>query len=165
MEPPTSEDLDSLTALVSQNYAKANNNKLRNDLKKCHKLLLKLVTDLSIVSKPATHAQLITNVATLSRMILDSSFSFAELHRHIITDELRLTMWTRDPDLSSNLHKIAPADFIMIEPIVKHFPRLKLSLFQGLVRTSTNVMEFPTSEDLDSLMALVIRNRAKANKL
>ncbi|GBB96009.1 hypothetical protein RclHR1_02660030 [Rhizophagus clarus] len=86
MEPPTSEDLDSLMTLVSQNHTKAN--KLRNDLKKCRKLLLKLVTDLSIVSEPATHAQLITNVATLSRMILDGSFSLAELRRHIITDEL-----------------------------------------------------------------------------
>ncbi|GBC10723.1 hypothetical protein RclHR1_09850012 [Rhizophagus clarus] len=76
MEPPTSEDLDSLTALVSRNRAKAN--KLRNDLKKCCKLLSKLVIDLSIVFEPATHAQLVTNVATLSSMILDGSFSLAE---------------------------------------------------------------------------------------
>ncbi|GBC00334.1 hypothetical protein RclHR1_38120001 [Rhizophagus clarus] len=90
MEPSTSEDLDSLEALVSYNHAKAN--KLRNDLKKCRKLLSKLVTDLSIVSEPATHAQLIINVATLSSIILDSSFSLAACHRQITTDELRLAM-------------------------------------------------------------------------
>ncbi|GBB89445.1 hypothetical protein RclHR1_16120002 [Rhizophagus clarus] len=90
MDPHTSEDLNSLTALVARNRAKAN--KLRNNLKKCYKLLSKLVTNLSIVSKPATHAQLVTNVATLSRMILDSSFSLAACHRQIATDELRLTM-------------------------------------------------------------------------
>ncbi|GBB97438.1 hypothetical protein RclHR1_29970001 [Rhizophagus clarus] len=78
MELPTSEDLNSLMALVSRNHAKAN--KLRNDLKKCRKLLLKLVTNLSIVAEPATHAQLVTNVATLSHMILDGTFSLAEYH-------------------------------------------------------------------------------------
>ncbi|GBB86299.1 hypothetical protein RclHR1_15180003 [Rhizophagus clarus] len=102
MEPSTSKDLDSLTALVSRNHTKAN--KLRNDLKKCCKLLLKLVTDLSTVAKPATHAQLVTNVTTLSRMILDGSFSLTEFCQQITTDELHLSMWTRDPDLSSNLH-------------------------------------------------------------
>ncbi|GBB97647.1 hypothetical protein RclHR1_30240001 [Rhizophagus clarus] len=90
IEPPTSESLDSLMALVSRNHAKAN--KLRNDLKKCRKLLSKLVTDLSIVSEPTTHTQLITNVATFSRMILDGSFSLAEFRRQILTDELRLLM-------------------------------------------------------------------------
>ncbi|GBB95082.1 hypothetical protein RclHR1_24700003 [Rhizophagus clarus] len=127
MEPPTLKDLDSLTALVSRNHATAN--KLRNDLKKCRKLLSKLVTDLLIVSEPATHTQLITNIATLSRMILDGSFSLADLRRQILTDELRLSMWTRDPDLSSNLHEAAPADSVTIEPIVKHLPRLKVFLF------------------------------------
>ncbi|GBB85224.1 hypothetical protein RclHR1_01180001 [Rhizophagus clarus] len=126
MEPPMSEALDSLKALVSQNHAKAN--KLRNDLKKCCKLLSKLITDLPIVSEPATYAQLITNVATLSRMILDGSFSLAEFHQQIITDELHLSMWTRDPDLSSNLHEVAPADSVMIKPIVKYLPRLKVFL-------------------------------------
>ncbi|GBC08518.1 hypothetical protein RclHR1_08180012 [Rhizophagus clarus] len=126
MEPPMSESLDSLTALVSRNHAKAN--KLQNDLKKCRKLLLKLVTDLSIVSELVTHAQLVTNVATLSRMILDGSFSLAEFCRQILTDELHLSMWTRDPDLSNNLHKVAPADSVTIKPIVKHLPRLKFFL-------------------------------------
>ncbi|GBC09105.1 hypothetical protein RclHR1_08600003 [Rhizophagus clarus] len=130
MEPPMSEDLNSLTALVSQNHAKAN--KLRNDLKKCCKLLLKLVTDLSIVSEPAIHAQLITNVTTLSRMILGGSFSLAKFRRQILTDELHLSMWTRDPDLSSNLHEVAPADSMTIEPIVKHLLRLKIFLFFSL---------------------------------
>ncbi|GBB84597.1 hypothetical protein RclHR1_11170005 [Rhizophagus clarus] len=124
MEPPISEDLDFLTALVSHNYAKGN--KLRNDLKKCCKLLSKLVTDLSIVSEPATHTQLITNVTTLSRMILDSSFSLAVYRRHITMDELHLSMWTHNPDLSSNLHEVALADSVMIEPIVKLLPRLKV---------------------------------------
>ncbi|GBC01167.1 hypothetical protein RclHR1_40900001, partial [Rhizophagus clarus] len=123
MEPPTSESLNSLTALVSRNHAKAN--KLRNDLKKCCKLLLKLITDLAIVSESATHAQLITNVATLFRMILDGSFSLAEFCRHITIDELHLSMWTRDLNLSSNLYEVAPADSVTIEPIVKHLPRLK----------------------------------------
>ncbi|GBB96367.1 hypothetical protein RclHR1_27380003 [Rhizophagus clarus] len=123
MEPPTSESLDSLTALVSRNHATAN--KLRNDLKKCRKLLSKLVTDLLTVSEPASHAQLVTNIATLSRMILDGSFSLADFRRQILTDELRLSMWTRDPDISSNLHEVAPADSVTIEPIVKHLPRLK----------------------------------------
>ncbi|GBB99904.1 hypothetical protein RclHR1_36780002 [Rhizophagus clarus] len=126
MEPPTSEDLDSLTALVSRNRAKAN--KLRNDFKKCRKLLSKLVTDLLIVSEPATHAQLVTNVVTLSHMILDGSFSLAACHRQITTDELRLSMWTRNLDLSSNLHEVAPADSVMIEPIVKLLPKLKVFL-------------------------------------
>ncbi|GBB86687.1 hypothetical protein RclHR1_13070007 [Rhizophagus clarus] len=90
MKPPMSESLDSLTALVSRNHAKAN--KLQNDLKKCRKLLSKLVTDLSIVSKPTTHVQLVTNVVTLSRMILDSSFSLAEFRQQILTDELHLSI-------------------------------------------------------------------------
>ncbi|GBB89446.1 hypothetical protein RclHR1_16120003 [Rhizophagus clarus] len=90
MEPPTSEALDSLIALVSCNHTKTN--KLRNDLKKCRKLLLKLVTDLLTVAEPATHAQLVTNVATLSRMILDGTFSLAEFHQQITTDELHLSM-------------------------------------------------------------------------
>ncbi|GBB89694.1 hypothetical protein RclHR1_01650001 [Rhizophagus clarus] len=75
MEPPMSENLVSLMALIARNSAKAN--KLRNDLKKCRKLLSKLITDLSIVSEPAIQAQLVTNVTTLSRMILDSYFSLA----------------------------------------------------------------------------------------
>ncbi|GBB92580.1 hypothetical protein RclHR1_20250008 [Rhizophagus clarus] len=104
MEPPTSESLDSLTALVTCNRTKAN--KLRNDLKKCCKLLSKLAIDLSIVFEPATYTQLITNVATLSRMILDSSFSLAACRQQIATDKLRLAMWTRDPDLSIFLSKI-----------------------------------------------------------
>ncbi|GBB86169.1 hypothetical protein RclHR1_12610001 [Rhizophagus clarus] len=126
MEPPTSEDLDSLVALVSRNRAKAN--KLQNDLKKCRKLLSKLVTDLSIVFEPVIHAQLVTNVATFSRMILDGSFSLADCCWHITMDELHLSMWTRDPDLSSNLHEVTLADSVTIEPIVKHLPRLKIFL-------------------------------------
>ncbi|GBB98399.1 hypothetical protein RclHR1_03210020 [Rhizophagus clarus] len=126
MKPPTSENLDSLMALVSRNHATAN--KLRNDLKKCRKLLSKLVTDLLTVSEPALYAQLVTNIATLSRMILDSSFSLADFCRQILTDELHLSMWTRDPDLSSNLHEVALADSVTIEPIVKHLPRLKVFL-------------------------------------
>ncbi|GBC03466.1 hypothetical protein RclHR1_05130018 [Rhizophagus clarus] len=124
MEPPPSEDLDSLTALVSRNRVKAN--KLRNDLKKCRKLLSKLVTDLLIVSEPAIHAQLVTNVATLSSMILDSSFSLATCRQQITMDKLRLSMWTRDPDISSNLHEVTPADSVTIELIVKLLPRLKV---------------------------------------
>ncbi|GBB91570.1 hypothetical protein RclHR1_18940006 [Rhizophagus clarus] len=90
MEPLTFEALDSLTALVRRNHAKAN--KLRNDHKKCYKLLSKLVTDLSTVSEPALHTQLVTNVATLSHMILDGSFSLAEFCQQITTDELHLSM-------------------------------------------------------------------------
>ncbi|GBC01270.1 hypothetical protein RclHR1_41190001 [Rhizophagus clarus] len=90
MEPPTSENLDSLSALISRNRVKVN--KLRNNLKKCRKLLLKLAIDLSIVFEPVTYAQLVTNVATLTRMILDSSFSLATCYRQIATDELRLLM-------------------------------------------------------------------------
>ncbi|GBB89444.1 hypothetical protein RclHR1_16120001 [Rhizophagus clarus] len=137
MKPLASKDLDSLEALVAHNCTKAN--KLRNDLKKCRKLLSKLATDLSIVFELVTHTQFVTNVATLSRMILDGSFSLAACHRQIATDELRITMVTHDPDLLSNLHEVTPADSVTIEPIIKHLPRLKIFPLKNTRNTAEKI--------------------------